>query len=65
MNELLEFLRVRASEDLTHPGEDRWARGRVVLMFTSNVGNTPESYRAELRWLAGLYSGHPEWAALG
>jgi hypothetical protein len=64
MNDLTEFLRARASEDLASGDDDRRARGQIVLMFTGWTANTPESFRNELRWLAGLYSGHPEWRAL-
>jgi hypothetical protein len=59
-----EFLRARSAEDMASPDGERRARGRVVAMVTGISANVLESVEPELLWLAGHYSGHPDWAEL-
>jgi hypothetical protein len=61
LNGLMAFLRDRANEDLISGDEERRARGRTVFMIAGLVANAPERFGGELRWLAGHYSGHPEY----
>jgi hypothetical protein len=61
LNGLMAFLRDRANEDLISGDEERRARGRTVFMIAGLVANAPERFGGELRWLAGHYSGYPEY----
>lgn len=69
LNELAEFLRLRAAEDLASGDGLRRARGRAVAMLVGQVGNVPEHFTMELVWLATHYADHPdyrqEWKPLG